>query len=172
MDRIVGAAVEAELVGLAGRQVPIISDGASCTEGFARLLDRRGIRAPVVDAVVFAADVLLPRLRVTRRIGSLALHPTCSSTRLGLDGALLTIAGAVAERVVVPDGWGCCGFAGDRGMLHPELTAAATLAEARSVNEGGFEAWASVNRPCEIAMSRATGRSYRHILELLADATA
>jgi D-lactate dehydrogenase len=115
---------------------------------------------------------LLARLIVTRRIGSLALHPTCSSTRMGLDAALLTVAGAIAERVVVPDGWGCCGFAGDRGMLHPELTAAATAAEARAVQEGAFDAWASVNRPCEIALSRATGKPYRHLLELLADATA
>jgi hypothetical protein len=35
-----------------------------------------------------------------------------------------------------------------------------------------FDVWASLNRPCEIAMTRATGRPYRHILELLAEATA
>jgi D-lactate dehydrogenase len=40
------------------------------------------------------------------------------------------------------------------------------------VGEGDFDAWASVNRPCEIALSRATDRPYRHLLELLADATA
>ena len=33
------------------------------------------------------------------------------------------VAGAVAEKVDVPVNWGCCAFAGDRGMLHPELTA-------------------------------------------------
>jgi len=73
--------------------------------------------------------------------------------------------------VVVPDGWGCCAFAGDRGMLHPELTADATRAEARSVAAIPADAWASVNRPCEIALTRATGRPYRHILEPLVDAT-
>jgi D-lactate dehydrogenase len=169
MDGLVGAAV---MAALDGRQVPVICDGASCTEGFGRLLDRRGIAVPVVDAVAYAADVLLPRLTVVRQIGTLALHPTCSSTRLGLDAALMAIARQVADQVVVPEGWGCCGFAGDRGMLHPELTAAATRAEALSVNQGRFDAWASVNRPCEIAMTRATGHPYRHILELLAEATA
>jgi D-lactate dehydrogenase len=169
MDRRVAAAVERAR---AGRELVVISDGASCTEGFRRLFERQGVTLRTVDAVAWAAEVLLPRLAVTRRFGSLALHPTCSSTRMGLDTALMTVASAIAERVVVPDGWGCCGFAGDRGMLHPELTAAATAAEARSVGEGDFDAWASVNRPCEIALSRATDRPYRHLLELLADATA
>jgi D-lactate dehydrogenase len=169
MDTRVVAAVEAAQ---AGRELIVISDGASCTEGFRRLFERHGVEWRAMDAVAWAADALLARLIVTRRIGSLALHPTCSSTRMGLDAALLTVAGAIAERVVVPDGWGCCGFAGDRGMLHPELTAAATAAEARAVQEGAFDAWASVNRPCEIALSRATGKPYRHLLELLADATA
>jgi len=169
MDARVEAAVRRAL---ADRRIPVISDAASCTEGFRHLLARRDVDVEVCDSVTWAAEALLPRLTVTRRLGTLALHPTCSSARLGLDAALLTLARAVADTVVVPDGWGCCGFAGDRGMLHPELTAAATQAEARSVATIPADAWASVNRPCEIALTRATGRPYRHILELLADATA
>ncbi|KKK07777.1 FAD-binding and (Fe-S)-binding domain-containing protein [Micromonospora sp. HK10] len=151
--------------------LPLVSDAASCTEGFARLLaDAGDLR--VVDAVGYAATDLLPRLTVRRRLGSLALHPTCSSTRLGLDEALLAVAGAIADEVVVPDGWQCCGFAGDRGLLHPELTASATRAEATAVAGRPFDGYASVNRTCEIGLARATGQPYRHLLELLADATA
>ncbi|MFN8622647.1 MAG: FAD-binding and (Fe-S)-binding domain-containing protein [Chloroflexota bacterium] len=156
---------------LARRSIPVVVDAASCTEGYRHLLAGEGPAPAVVDAVAWAAEVLLPRLTVRRTLGSLALHPTCSSTKLGLDAALMTIASAIAERVVVPDGWGCCGFAGDRGMLHPELTAAATRAEAAAARAEPYDAFASVNRPCEIAMTRATGRSYRHILDLLDEAT-
>jgi D-lactate dehydrogenase len=151
--------------------LPLVSDAASCTEGFAKLVADAGVLR-VVDAVAYVADELLPRLTVRRRLGSLALHPTCSSTRLGLDEALLTVARAVADEVVVPDGWQCCGFAGDRGLLYPELTASATRAEAAAVAQRPFDAYASVNRTCEIGMARATGQPYRHLLELLADATA
>ncbi|GAA4562928.1 FAD-binding and (Fe-S)-binding domain-containing protein [Micromonospora coerulea] len=154
-----------------GGTLPVVSDAASCTEGFAKLVADGGDAVGVVDAVAYAATELLPRLTVRRRLGSLALHPTCSSTRLGLDAALLTVARAVAEEVVVPDGWQCCGFAGDRGLLHPELTAAATRAEARAVSERAFDGYASVNRTCEIGMARATGQPYRHLLELLEEAT-
>ncbi|MEU9741610.1 FAD-binding and (Fe-S)-binding domain-containing protein [Micromonospora chersina] len=152
-------------------ELPVVSDAASCTEGFAKLLAGAG-DLRVVDAVAYAATELLPRLTVRRRLGSLALHPTCSSTRLGLDDALLAVARAVADEVVVPDGWQCCGFAGDRGLLHPELTASATRAEAAAVTARSFDGYASVNRTCEIGMARATGQPYRHLLELLADATA
>ncbi|XVQ90442.1 hypothetical protein ACQP2K_25630 [Microbispora siamensis] len=126
----------------------------------------------VLDAVAYTAEHLLSRLPAGRRLPSLALHPTCSSVRLGLDAAIARVADAVAERVAVPDGWGCCAFAGDRGLLHPELTASATRAEAAAVAAGDFAAHASVNRTCEIGLTRATGRPYHHLLELLDRVTA
>jgi D-lactate dehydrogenase len=149
-------------------RIPVVSDAASCTEGFEHLVP--GLQ--VTDAVAYTAGHLLPRLTVRRRLPSLALHPTCSSTRLGLDAAIATIAESVAERVTVPDGWQCCGFAGDRGLLHPELTDSATRAEAAAVTEGDFAAHASVNRTCELGLTRATGKPYRHLLELLDQVTA
>ncbi|MFF5078454.1 FAD-binding and (Fe-S)-binding domain-containing protein [Actinoplanes sp. NPDC000266] len=148
---------------LDGTKIPIVVDAASCTEGLHRLLGE----APVIDAVAFVADKILPRLTIVRTLPSLALHPTCSSVRLGLDGPITRIATAIADRVDVPDGWQCCAFAGDRGMLHPELTASATEAEARAVTAGDHAAHASVNRTCEIGLTRATGHPYRHLLELL-----
>ncbi|MEU4571691.1 FAD-binding and (Fe-S)-binding domain-containing protein [Nonomuraea sp. NPDC023979] len=144
-----------------GGRLPVVTDAASCTEGF----DKLGFQ--VVDAIAFTAERILPHLPEARRLPSLALHPTCSSTRLGLDAAITRIAEAVAERVVVPDGWQCCAFAGDRGLLHPELTASATRAEAASVTAGDFTAHASVNRTCELGLTRATGKPYHHLLELL-----
>ncbi|MGI5488087.1 FAD-binding and (Fe-S)-binding domain-containing protein [Microtetraspora malaysiensis] len=155
-----------------GGRIPVVSDAASCTEGFERLVAAASPAVQVVDAVTFAAEHILPRLPAARRLPSLALHPTCSSTRLGLDAAITRLAEAVAEQVVVPDGWQCCAFAGDRGLLHPELTASATRAEAAAVTEGDYAAHASVNRTCEIGMTRATGKTYHHLLDLLDQVTA
>ncbi|MGP3920845.1 FAD-binding and (Fe-S)-binding domain-containing protein [Nonomuraea sp. 10N515B] len=153
-----------------GGRIPVISDAASCTEGFHRLAEALPVR--VLDAVAYTAEHLLPRLPEPRRLASLALHPTCSSTRLGLDAAISEIAQAIADHVVVPEGWQCCAFAGDRGLLHPELTASATHAEAISVKSGDFAAHASLNRTCELGLTRATARVYHHLLELLDQATA
>ena len=157
--------------------LPIISDAASCTEGFAGLL-RGADAAParVIDSVTFVAETLLPRLTILQRQGRVAVHPTCSTEDLGATGALVAIARAVADEAVVPEAWGCCAFAGDRGMLHPELTAAATADEVADLKrlsaEGGeFDHAVSANRTCELGMSRATGIPYAHVLELLEAAT-
>jgi D-lactate dehydrogenase len=157
-------------------ELPIICDASSCTEGLRQAVEsdtplpgQRELR--IVDAVDFAAEHILPRLPEHEKLDSLALHPTCSSTRMGINGSLTAVAQAVAERVEVPDSWGCCAFAGDRGMLHPELTASATEKQGKEIGEMGASAHASCNRTCELGMTRATGKDYRHVLELLEEMT-
>ncbi|WP_314149619.1 (Fe-S)-binding protein, partial [uncultured Leifsonia sp.] len=152
-----------------GGRLPVVCDASSCTEGLIVALGGAGVR--VLDAVAFARERLLPALTVTARAGSLMLHPTCSSVQLGIDSDLHAIAGAVAERVDVPVDWNCCGFAGDRGLLHPELTASATAREAAEVAAGEHDLYASLNRTCELGLTRATGRPYEHILQQLERAT-
>lgn len=49
-----------------------------------------------MDAVQFAAERILPVLGPYEKKESLALHPTCSSTRLGLNPALAAVAAEVA----------------------------------------------------------------------------
>jgi D-lactate dehydrogenase len=117
----------------------------------------------------------LPKLKVVEPLGSIAVHPTCSTVQIGAKVDMVALAGACASEVLVPTLWGCCAFAGDRGMLHPELTASATRDEAREVAEAErlhgrpFDAYVSANRTCEMGISRATGRRYRHVLEVLAE---
>jgi D-lactate dehydrogenase len=154
--------------------LPVVVDAASCTEGLRGLLAQAGAHPTpltVVDAVEFVDEQILPRLPPAGRLPSLAVHPTCSSIQIGAHSALLRVAAAVAEEVVVPEDWSCCGFAGDLGLLRPELTAAATRAQAQSVRQRSFAAYASTNRTCELGMTRATGRPYRHILEILEEVT-
>jgi len=102
------------------------------------------------------------------KLPSITLHPTCSSTQIGLNPYLIAIAETVANQVNIPADTGCCAFAGDRGMLHPELTYAATRPESAEVDHLDSTVHASCNRTCEIGMTRATGKPYRHILEVLA----
>ncbi|WP_311211417.1 MULTISPECIES: FAD-binding and (Fe-S)-binding domain-containing protein [unclassified Arthrobacter] len=157
-------------------ELPIVCDASSCTEGLRHAVEsdippEGQLPLRIVDAVDFAAERILPRLPEHGRLHSLALHPTCSSTRMGLNDALGVVAGAVAERVDIPENWGCCAFAGDRGMLHPELTASATARQAADVADLDAAAHASCNRTCELGMTRATGSQYRHVLELLEEVT-
>ena len=105
-------------------RVPIVVDAASCTEGFQVMLEHAAGVYPgltIVDATTYVAHQVLPALTVKAALGSLAVHPTCSSAQIGSTADLLAICTAIADEVVVPLDAGCCAFAGDRGLLHPEL---------------------------------------------------
>jgi D-lactate dehydrogenase len=100
-------------------------------------------------------------------VGAVTIHPTCSTRHLGQVTKLAALAGAVAEEVQLPVRATCCGFAGDRGLLHPELTEAATAEEAAEVRSRRFDRHLSSNRTCEIGLERATGRPYESAVFLL-----
>ncbi len=171
--------VEAAWGWTAGGRLPLVVDASSCTLGIAHEVvphltdDNRALHAEltVVDSLVWAADELLPRLDARRRAGSAVVHPTCSMRHLGDADRLTEIAEFCADEVVVPADAGCCAFAGDRGMLHPELTASATAREAAEVTARPFDVHLSANRMCEIGMDRATGRRYASALLALERAT-
>ncbi len=160
-----------------GGRLPIVCDAASCTEGLETMRDSASrLGGPYealafVDSAEFAATSLLPELTVTRPVESVVVHHTCSTAARGADWSLTAIARFVSDDVAVPVDAGCCAFAGDRGMLRPELTAAATAPEAAEVAEREYAAYVSANRTCEIGMTRATNRPYQHVLEVLEQAT-
>ncbi|WP_018296993.1 FAD-binding and (Fe-S)-binding domain-containing protein [Corynebacterium lubricantis] len=151
-----------------GGRLPVITDASSCTQGFVHTLEAVGI--PVMDAISFTADSLIPLLSGSP-VGTVTVHPTCSGEHLSLHDDTLALASFAANEVHVPENWGCCGYAGDRGMLHPELTASATQLEATRVAEFSTDYYVSTNRTCELGMTRATGQEYKHVLELVELAT-
>jgi D-lactate dehydrogenase len=157
--------------------LPIVVDTSPCTYGL-RLgegltPENRGRldRMRILDATEYVADVLLPRLTLHRRSGAVALHPVCSLVKMNLAGSLEAIGRACAEKAFVAPSAGCCGFAGDRGWLVPELTASATKDEAAEIRAGGAVELYASSRTCEIGLSRATGMTARSFVHLVERAT-
>jgi D-lactate dehydrogenase len=159
--------------------LPIVVDAASCTgsivepgEGTLSEANAAHLAAlTILDSVAWAHDRLLPGLEVVAKVGAATIHPTCATHRQGHAGRLGALAAALAEDVYVPPTGTCCGFAGDRGISHPELTASATRAEASELAGRHFDAYLSSNRTCEIGMSRATGKPYESVINALERAT-
>ena len=156
---------QALLVASMNGKLPIVCENSSCSEGLLDVLRaKKDSSLTIIDSVDYVASTLLPRLGVNHKINSALLHPTCSSTALGSNQNLKVIASAISLEITILDSWGCCGFAGDRGMLHPELTASATSAQSEEISGKKFDSYLSTNLTCEIGMSRATGQKYEHIL--------
>jgi D-lactate dehydrogenase len=161
----------------AGR-LPVFVDTSPCTYGLLHCRDvlteenrRRFDALTILDGVAFVHDVLLPRLVVTKRETSAVLHPVCSLVKMDLVPKLEDVARACAGTVTIPKDAGCCGFAGDRGFLFPELTASATRLEAAEARGAGAAGHWSSSRTCEAGLSRATGERYRSFVHLVERAT-
>jgi D-lactate dehydrogenase len=147
--------------------LPVLVDMSPCLY---RMKEAFTSSLPLLEPVQFVLDHAAPRLRFNRLPITVAVHTTCSAEKMGLAGGLKAVAERCAERVVVPHGVGCCGWAGDRGFTVPELNTAA-LARLREAIPAGCEGGYSTSRTCEIGLSEHSGITYRSILYLVEKAT-
>jgi len=104
-----------------------------------------------------------PRAKLARVVG----HPTCSMNHLGISSQLIEIASSLAVEAEIPIGDACCGTAGDRGLLHPELVVSGARDTKAVLDAKPADAYLSANRTCEMGLLHATGRPYQSFVFLL-----
>ncbi|MEC4594116.1 FAD-binding and (Fe-S)-binding domain-containing protein [Nitrospirillum amazonense] len=148
-------------------RIPIVMDASACTQRMKTYLSNR---LPVKDLVEFLAQDALPRLTPTPQAEPVLLHLNCAARKMGIDPQAAAVAKACAATVVVPERVGCCGFAGDKGFVEPELNDHALRFLAPQV-PAGCEAGYSSNRTCEIGLADHAGVPYRHLVYLVDRAT-
>ncbi|MBC7418275.1 MAG: 4Fe-4S dicluster domain-containing protein, partial [Pedobacter sp.] len=154
--------------------LPVVIDITSCTLtlqdcGYALTPENKQKfdAIKIIDSVDYVMDYLLPNVTVAKKKDKIALHPVCSLQKMGLEAKFLKIAQQLAHEVNIPVHAGCCGMAGDRGFLFPELTASATKPEADEVKQHNYDGYYSSGKTCEIALSEAVGKNYESIINLL-----
>jgi D-lactate dehydrogenase len=155
-------------------RLPIIVDATSCTLGLVKDVaetlppsERAHFeKVRIIDSIQWCQD-LLPHLSINKKLQRVALHPTCSMQHLHLVKPLEEIAQHLAQEADIPIGATCCGTAGDRGLLHPELVQSATRDEKESLAQNPADAYLSANRTCEMGMRLATGHPYESFVYLL-----
>jgi D-lactate dehydrogenase len=149
-----------------GGTYPVIMDASSCSVRMQKHLAARTSRLKLLDFHQFAHDALLPRLRIRRKSGPIALHINCSVRRTAGDAKLRAVVAACVDQIVEPAGVTCCGFAGDRGFVVPELNVHA-LRKIHDALPAACSEGVSTNRTCEIGLTEETGRPYRSVAYLL-----
>ena len=156
-------------------QLPIVVDTSPCTykmQHYDTILEGDLLKQwkllKIIDIIEYLNDTIVPRLEIKNKLDKIILHPTCSTRKMGLEGKMKDVACACSTEAIVPEEVGCCGFAGDRGFLVPELTESATLREAAEVNtHTHVEGHYSSSRTCEMGMSKATDESYSSLVHLV-----
>jgi len=95
-----------------------------------------------------------------------AVHPVCSVRKMGTVDKLMAIAGRCSAQVVTTDEVQCCGFAGDRGFIRPELNEHALRRLKASLPPNCASGY-STSRTCEIGLSEQAAFPYQSILYLV-----
>lgn len=154
----------------------IIFDSTSCFQTIMKcensldeINSKKWEKLKFIDSTEFIADILIDKLTIKRKSDTVILHPTCSSIRLNIDDKLKQIARKCSNEVIIPQSIACCGMAGDRGLIYPELISSATLDERTEITDMAADGYYSSNIPCEIGMSVSTGKKYRSIAYLVRD---
>ncbi len=159
-----------------GGEYPVVVDTSPCTYQFIHVGNsltgeqlEKWKHLKFIDIIPFLFELVKgePKPKMDRDI---VLHPTCSTKKMGMENLMEKVAHICARTVIVPEYAGCCGFAGDRGLLIPELTVAATRHEAESLEKlkPDYQGY-STSRTCEIGMMSATDRIYESIAVLVRD---
>ncbi len=147
-------------------KIPVLCDTSPCFYRMKATLDER---LHLFEPIEFVLTYLMDRLKFTQMDVKVALHPTCSTRKMGLEAKLEQLARACATEVVMPEDVYCCGFAGDRGFNFPELNESALkdLKDHVCSCDAGY----STSKTCEIGLSLHGGIPYRSILYLVDEAS-
>lgn len=156
-------------------KLPVVLDVSSCThtlQGSRNVLSdtnkQKFDALRIIDSIDFIEEFIIPKAKLLKKKANIVLHPVCSLKKMGLNSKFNKVAQAFADKVTVPFTAGCCGMAGDRGFLFPELTESATALEAKEVKEtGDFDGYYSSAKTCEMSMSDAVGKNYESIVYLV-----
>ena len=154
-------------------RIPVILDVTSCSHTLQQcrpvlneINKQHFDQLNILDSIDYLHDYVLPLSGNPDKKGSIVLHPVCSLQKMDLDRKFIAVANHFTDFVHVPVHAGCCGMAGDRGFLFPELTASATAPEALDVRAKSYDGYYSSGKTCEIAMSEAVGKNYESVLYL------
>lgn len=150
-----------------GGRYPIVCDQSPCLHRMRKLMPKLKLYEPVE----FILKFLQTRLHFHKLHRTVAVHITCSMREMQLGADLVKLAGLCADKVVVPEGVGCCGFAGDRGFLHPEMNIYGLRKLRKEIEKGHAERGYSNSRTCEIGLQAHSGIPYMGIAYLVNEAT-
>ena len=150
-----------------GGRYPVVCDQSPCLHR----MKQKMTKVQLYESAEFVWKFLKDRLVFTQTDTPVALHLTCSTKLMKLDQIVYQLACMCSSDVLVPEGVGCCGFAGDKGMTHPELNAYALRKLASQIKEKGIEVGYSNSRTCEIGLRTNAGIPYRSIIYLVNQCT-
>ena len=146
---------------------PVLCDQSPCLHRMKKVIKRMKLYEPAEFIMVYLKD----RLDFHPIDRHIALHITCSTREMGVSDKLIELACLCSNNVYLPEGVGCCGFAGDRGFTYPEMNKYALRKLRPQIEQHHIEIGYSNSRTCEIGLQTNTGIPYMSIVYLVNECT-
>ena len=146
---------------------PVLCAQSPCLHRMKKVMKKMHLYEPAE----FIMKYLVPRLDFHPIDRHIALHLTCSTREMGVDKDMIALARMCSNNVYLPEGVGCCGFAGDRGFTFPEMNKYALRKLRPQIEANHIEVGYSNSRTCEIGLETNTGIPYMSIVYLVNECT-
>ena len=146
---------------------PVLCAQSPCLHRMKKVMHKMYLYEPAE----FIMKYLVPRLDFHPTDRHIALHLTCSTREMGVADDLIALARLCSNNVYLPEGIGCCGFAGDRGFTFPEMNKYALRKLRPQIEKNHIEVGYSNSRTCEIGLETNTGIPYMSIVYLVNECT-
>ncbi len=146
---------------------PVLCAQSPCLHRMRKVMHKMHLYEPAE----FIMKFLVPRLDFHPIDRHIALHLTCSTRQMGVADDLIALAKMCSNNVFLPEGVGCCGFAGDRGFTFPELNKYGLRKLRPQIEANHIEVGYSNSRTCEIGLETNTGIPYMSIVYLVNECT-
>ena len=146
---------------------PVLCAQSPCLHRMRKVMKKMHLYEPAE----FIMKYLVPRLDFHPTDKRVALHLTCSTRQMGVDKDMIALAKLCSNNVFLPEGVGCCGFAGDRGFTFPELNKYGLRKLRPQIEANHIEVGYSNSRTCEIGLEHHAGIPYMSIVYLVNECT-
>ena len=146
---------------------PVLCAQSPCLHRMRKVMKKMKLYEPAEFIMTYLVD----RLDFHPIDRPLALHITCSTRQMGVADDLINLAKMCSTKVFLPEGVGCCGFAGDRGFTFPELNKYGLRKLRPQIEANHIEVGYSNSRTCEIGLETNTGIPYMSIVYLVNECT-
>ena len=142
---------------------PVLCAQSPCLHRMKKVMKKMKLYEPAEFIMTYLKD----RLDFHPTDKPIAIHITCSTRHMGVDKDMIALAKLCSNNVLIPEGVGCCGFAGDRGFTFPELNRYGLRKLKPQIEAHKIEVGYSNSRTCEIGLEANTGIPYLNIVHLV-----
>ena len=146
---------------------PVLCAQSPCLHRMKKVMKKMKLYEPAEFIMTYLKD----RLDFHPTDKHIALHLTCSTRQMGVDKDMIALAKLCSTNVFLPEGVGCCGFAGDRGFTFPELNKYGLRKLRPQIEANHIEVGYSNSRTCEIGLETNSGIPYMSIVYLVNECT-